>query len=262
MTGGCSGRLDGELVLVTGSTSGLGKQIVRTCAAHGARVVATGRDAARGEAVARSVRDAGGEAWFVPADLSAEGGPRRLVTEIGRLAGPVTVLVNNAVSHEAIDRDGSVVDVDRETFVHLLTVGLVAAAMLCKETIPGMVRSGRGCILNITATSAHLGIKGQAAYSATKGGMAALTRQICADFGRFGVRANTVEPGYILHEQRDAHMSDERLEYLMGRRLSRLATAEDVAEVVAFLASRPAEVIVGVTLPVDGGATAVRAEKL
>lgn len=262
MAGSPRGMLDDELVLVTGSTSGLGKQIALTCAAHGAKVVATGRDTARGEAVVRSVHDAGGAAWFVPADLSTEDGPRRLVSEVRRLAGQVTVLVNNAVSHEAIERDASVVEVDRDTFMHLLTVGLVATAMLCKEVVPGMVAQGRGCILNVTATSAHLGVKGQAAYTATKGGMTALTRQICADFGRLGVRANTVEPGYILHESRDAGLTDERLEYLMGRRVSRLATAEDVAEVVAFLASRPAEVIVGVTLPVDGGATAVRAEKL
>lgn len=257
-----AGMLDGELVLVTGSTSGLGKQIVRTCASHGARVVATGRDRQRGQAVATSVREAGGEAWFVPADLSTAEGPHELVAEVERTAGPVSVLVNNAVSHEAIDRDASVVDVERDDFVHLLTVGLVASAMLCKEVIPGMVAAGHGCILNITATSAHLGIKGQSAYSSTKGGITALTRQICADFGRQGVRANTVEPGYILHEGRDATMTPERYAYLMGRRLSRLATAEDIAEVCAFLASKAGEVIVGVTLPVDGGATAVRAEAL
>jgi NAD(P)-dependent dehydrogenase (short-subunit alcohol dehydrogenase family) len=254
--------LDGELVLVTGSTSGLGKQMVHTFAAHGARVVATGRDPVRGQAVADSVKAAGGEAWFFPADLSTAEGPRQLVAQIAEAAGPVTTLVNNAVSHEAIDRDGSVVDVDRDNFIHLLTVGLVASAMLSKEVIPGMIEAGHGCILNITASSAHVGIKGQSAYSSTKGGMTALSRQICADFGRQGIRANTVEPGYILHEHRDATMTEERRRYLMGRRISRFATAEDIAEACAFLASKAGEVIVGVTLPIDGGATAVRAETI
>jgi NAD(P)-dependent dehydrogenase (short-subunit alcohol dehydrogenase family) len=254
--------LDGELVLVTGSTSGLGKQICHTCAGHGARVVVTGRDQARGEAVVRDIEAKGGVAYFVVGDLSKEDAPHAMVEEIKRIAGPVTVLVNNAVSHEAIDADGSVVDVERSTFLHLLTVGLVASAMLAKEVIPGMIERGKGCILNITASSAHVGIQGQSAYASTKGGMTALSRQICADFGRQGVRANTVEPGYIIHEKRDATMTEERRAYLAGRRIARFATAEDIAEAVAFLASKPAEVIVGVTLPIDGGATAVRAHSI
>jgi NAD(P)-dependent dehydrogenase (short-subunit alcohol dehydrogenase family) len=259
MPGESSDRwLQGEVVLVTGSTSGLGKQIARTCAARGARVVVTGRDETRGRLVVDDIAGAGGSAEFVGADLVSEEGPARLVEEISSRIGPLTALVNNAVSHEAIDRDGSVLDVERATFVHALTVDLVAPAMLCKAVIPGMLEVGKGAIVNITATSAHVGVQGQASYAAAKGGLDALTRQICADFGRKGIRANTIEPGYIIHEHRDAGMTDERRATLMARRLSRLATATDVAETVAFFLSRHAEVIVGVTLTIDGGATAVR----
>jgi len=254
--------LEGELVVVTGSTSGLGKEIARTCAARGARVVVTGRDETRGRLVVDGIARTGGSAQFIGVDLFTDDGPARLVEEISGRIGPVTALVNNAVSHEAIDGDGSVLDVDRSTFLHALTVDLVAPAMLCKAVIPGMLEAGRGAIVNITATSAHVGVQGQASYAAAKGGLDALTRQICADFGRLGIRANTIEPGYIIHEQRDAGMTEERRATLMARRLSRLATATDVAEAVAFLLSPHAEVIVGVTLTIDGGATAVRATAL
>ena len=126
-------------------------------------------------------------------------------------------------------------------------------------------RSAVTAAIGAHASRAHAaarGTPGQAAYSASKGALEALTRSIAMDFGRRGIRCNTVQPGYVLHERRDADLTDERRRQLEDMHLTRLATATDVAYACVFLASGESEVITGITLPVDGGSTAVRGRTL
>src|SRR5258708_38443511 len=115
-----------------------------------------------------------------------------------------------------------------------------------------MVKAGRGSIVNISATSGGIGTAKHTAYTASKGGLAALTRAIVADFGRQGVRCTTLQAGYIIHERRHAGITEERRQELLGRQLTRLATPTDVAYAILFLACNESAVITGVTLPVDG----------
>jgi NAD(P)-dependent dehydrogenase (short-subunit alcohol dehydrogenase family) len=140
----------------------------------------------------------------------------------------------------------------------MLRINLMGPALLCKHAVPELVKAGGGSIVNISATSGGIGTVKHTAYTASKGGLAALSRAIVADFGRQGVRCNTLQAGYIIHERRDAGITEERRQDLLGRQITRLATPTDVAYAILFLASRESEVITGVTLPVDGGATAVR----
>lgn len=253
-----TGRLEGEVAVVTGSTSGLGRATARRFAAEGAQVVVTGRHVGRGRAVVEEITRLGGEADFVAADLSDEGGCRHLVEAAVDRFGSVTVLVNNAVAPEAITEDRAVTDLSAATLDRLLRVNLMAPALMCKHAIPKMLVVGHGSIVNIGATSGAMGTGGLTGYSASKGGLAALSRVIAADYGRLGIRCNTIQSGYIIHEGREPNPSAERVAALKARQLTRLATADDIVHAILFLASREADVITGVTLPVDGGATAAR----
>jgi NAD(P)-dependent dehydrogenase (short-subunit alcohol dehydrogenase family) len=249
--------LNGEVAIVTGSTSGLGVVIARRLVEAGARVVVTGRDSSRGTAVAKQLG-----AHFIVADLTSEEACRNLVSEVVEKVGPPGALVNNAVDPGVLRNDGPVGSTDSELWRATLDVVLVAAATMCRLVIPHMVETGHGSIVNISSRAASRGTPGVSAYTASKAGLEALARSITADYARAGVRCNVVQPGYILHEERDKEMAPERRARYEAMHLTRLPTAEDVAAAVVFLAGPDAEVITGVTLPVDGGSSAVRGTTL
>jgi NAD(P)-dependent dehydrogenase (short-subunit alcohol dehydrogenase family) len=249
-------RLAGETAIVTGATSGLGKEIARLFAAEGAQVAVTGRDPARGEAVAREISAAGGKASFVAADLGDLDTLAELVRRVVAQFGGLTVLVNNAVDASG---DGPVTDVDLDAWQRKLLVNLTGPAWLCRAAIPEMIRSGRGSIINVSSRVAERGTPRLSAYTASKGGLNALTRSIAIDFARRGIRCNSITPGYIVHESRDAQITPEKLARVEGQHLTRLATARDIALACVYLASRESDVITGIDLPVSGGSTTARA---
>lgn len=247
-----SGRLSGEVAIVTGSTGGLGRVIAELFVAEGASVVTTGR----------AERKPLAGASFIPADITSSGDRERLVAETVDSFGKLTVLVNNAVSPDAIAKDGSLTTIDEALWHDMLNIALVAAAEMCRLSIPPMIAAGDGSIVNVSAKSATLARPGQTAYSAAKAGMNALSRSIAADYSRQGVRCNTLQPGYIIHETRDQPMPAARRAELEAMQLTRLATARDVALSALFLASNESAVITGIVLPVDGGSTSVRGRVL
>ena len=251
-------RLAGEIALVTGSTSGLGKEIARLFAEEGARVAITGRSGERGKAVVDEILAAGGEAAFFAADLSDLDQCEELVPRVAEQLGGLTILVNNAVGRGG-GVEGPVTEVSLESWEAKLRVNLTAAAWLCRAAIPEMAKGGHGSIVNVSTRAAERGTPGLAAYIASKGGLNALTRSIAFDYARQGIRCNSITPGYILHEQRDAGMTPEQRARREAQHLTRLATARDVAYAVLFLASRESETITGIDLPVSGGSTTARA---
>lgn len=245
-------RLDGEVALVTGSTSGLGHVIARRLCEEGASVVLTGRSAARGEAAVAAICDA----EFVAADLTDEAACAALVDATVARFGRLTILVNNASLGGV---RGSVAETDRATFENVLRVNFLAAATLCRLAVPHMLDAGHGSIVNVSAEAARLGTPDTAALAASKAALEALARSISADYASRGIRCNNVRPGYVLSDIRDAELTLRERAELEAMHLTRVPEAEDVAAAVAFLASRDAEVITGITLPVDGGASALRA---
>ncbi len=249
-------RLAGEIAIVTGSTSGLGKEIARMFAAEGARVVVTGRNRERGEAWADEIRTQGGDAHFVAADLSDLDQCATLVdATVARYGGP-TVLVNNHVSASG---DGRLGDVSLEEWETKVRVNLTAPCWLIKAVLPHMQAAGKGAIINISSRAAERGTPGLSAYAASKGGLNAVTRSIAIDYAADGIRCNSVTPGYILHEVRDADITPEKLARVRGQHLTRLVRASDVAAACVWLASEAGEVITGLDIPVSGGSTTARA---
>ena len=252
-------RLEGEKALVTGSTSGLGKVIARRFAAEGAFVIVTGRDEDRGADVVDAIRDDGGTAGFLRADLSDERSCGALVDQARERMEGLTVLVNNAVA--TVGASGPpVAELATETWEATFRVNVTAPMWLCRAAIPAMRDAGHGSIVNVSSRQAERASAGLAAYVASKGALNALTRAVAVEEAAHGIRCNTLAPGYVLHEDRDADLTADRRRRLEAMHLTRLATAEDIAHAAVFLASRESDTITGILLPADGGgSTAARA---
>jgi NAD(P)-dependent dehydrogenase (short-subunit alcohol dehydrogenase family) len=249
-------RLRGEIALVTGSTAGIGRAIAVEFAAQGARVVVTGRDAARGEATVEAARKTGGQAAFVGADLADEQACTGLVAMAVERFGGLTVLVNNAAA--GTGGDGPVSELATPSWEAIVRVNLTAPMWLCRAAIPHMIEAGHGSIVNVSSRQGERASPGLAAYIASKGGLNALTRSLAVDYAPQQIRCNTISPGYVLNERRDADLSGERRARLEGMHLTRLGQATDVAHAAVYLASRESEFVTGVNLALDGGSSAAR----
>ncbi|MBM3673440.1 MAG: SDR family oxidoreductase [Actinobacteria bacterium] len=251
-------RLAGEFALVTGSTSGIGRAIAERFAAEGAAVVVTGRDERRGSTVVKGIRGAGGRAELLLADLGSEPACVELVERAAAALGGLTVLVNSAVAGSVDTSDAAVTEMPTDTWEQTLRVNLSAPMWCCRSAIPHMLRAGHGSIINVSSRQAERAAPGFTAYIASKSGLNGLTRAIAVDYARHGVRCNTISPGYVLNERRDADMLPARQARLESMHLTRLGAADDVAYAAVYLASRESEFLTGINLPLDGGSSAAR----
>jgi NAD(P)-dependent dehydrogenase (short-subunit alcohol dehydrogenase family) len=253
-------RLAGEKALVTGSTAGIGRAIAVEFARQGAGVIVTGRSRERGDAVVAEITGAGGRAAFHATDLTDEASCDALVAAAAARLDGLTILVNNAAGGET--HDGRIADLDTATWEAILRIDLTAAFWCARAAIPHMRRAGHGAVVNISSRQAERPSGGLSAYCVAKGGVNALTRAIAVEEAEHGIRANTISPGYVLNERRDANIDAERRARYEGMHLTRLGIAADVAYAAVYLASREAEFLTGVNLQLDGGSSIARALKL
>ena len=242
--------------MVTGSTSGLGRAIAVELAREGAAVVVTGRDQARGDAVVAEIAGSGGSASFVAADLGDEAATTQLVETAAERLGGLTVLVNNAAGGGAAD--GPIAEMSTDAWEAILRVDLTAPMWCARAAIPHMQRAGHGSIINVSSRQAERASRGLAAYIAAKAGLNGLTRAIAVDYAPDGIRCNTISPGYVLNDRRDADITPERRARYEGMHLTRLGVASDIAYAAVYLASRESEFVTGVNLQLDGGSSAAR----
>ena len=253
-------RLAGQVALITGSTRGIGEAIARRFAAEGAAVVVTGRTEDY-NGVASSVVDSGGQAIFVRTDVSVEADVEQAVGEAERTFGRLTTLVNNAAPTELLGPvgiDGGIASLDPERYDRIASVALGGTLHCCRHAIPAMIRAGGGSIVNISSAASVLGVAGAAAYSAAKGAINALTRQMAVEYAPQGIRSNALLVGFVLSNELARLMSEDPIlgPPMKAVQLTRLGVPEDIAYAATFLASDEAAFITGALLAVDGGMTA------
>jgi NAD(P)-dependent dehydrogenase (short-subunit alcohol dehydrogenase family) len=255
------GKLEGRVAIVTGGARGIGRAIVRTLAAEGADVVAVDRDAERGERViaalaAELTAPGDGGVTFLPGDISDEARVQAVVEDVlHRHGGRLDVLVNNA----AVQIEKEFVDLTGADFRAMVDTNLYGTFLFTRAVLPSMLSAERGVIVNISSVMGLVGDRLLSVYSATKAGILGLTRSVAVTYGRRGIRAVAICPGDIDNTEPDDPPPEPPWgEEFMARvaaeyPLKRIGVPEEVARVVAFLASDDASFITGSHVLVDGG---------
>jgi NAD(P)-dependent dehydrogenase (short-subunit alcohol dehydrogenase family) len=252
-----------QVVVVNGGANGIGMAISEAFAATGAAVALLDIDAPAATRAADQISAAGGRAQAWTCDISSEQQVEAAFAEIETKLGHVGVLVNNA----GINPRALPLEVDIETWQRVLAVNLTGYFLCARAAGRGMVARGYGSIVNISsiAGSTALG-RGNFAYSVTKGGVDAMTRELAVEWGRHGVRVNAVAPcqvataGFLANEKARTQAGDPTVsDYRRGIPMGRAAEPADIAAAVVYLASDAAAMVTGVTLPVDGGNLAFNA---
>ena len=248
--------LTGRVALVSGGARGMGAAEVRRLHADGASVVAADILDDDGKALADSLGDArsGDRVRYVHLDVTSEDEWRAAVEQTEREFGKLDVLVNNA----GILKFNALTDTPLEEFNQIIDVNLVGCFLGMKTAIPAMLRAGGGSIVNISSTEGLAATLFCGAYTASKFGVRGLTKAAAIEYGQQGIRANSVHPGGIDTPMTRAVMGEDGRKYVADHvaGLKRMGEADEVAAVVAFLASDDSSYCTGAEFVVDGGVTA------
>jgi NAD(P)-dependent dehydrogenase (short-subunit alcohol dehydrogenase family) len=249
------GRFIDRCVLVTGAGSGIGRATAQLFAAEGARVAAVDQNGGDAEKTVALIKDAGGEALAIAADVSREADCRGMVERVTAAYGKLNVAFNNA----GVGASGfAVADEEEIAFSRLIDVNLKGVFLSMKYEIPAMLAGGGGAIVNTASVAGLVGERGIGAYSASKHGVVGLTRTAALDYIGRGIRINAVCPGATRTRILADWFQDPKVEaFILSRHpIGRIAEPEEIGRAVLFLASDDASFVVGQALAVDGGLTA------
>jgi NAD(P)-dependent dehydrogenase (short-subunit alcohol dehydrogenase family) len=252
-------RLHGKVAIVTGAAMGLGEAIARRFAEEGARVACVDVKPGPNDAVVDAIRADGGEAVSFDASVATTGDTDRVVATVQQRFGRIDILVNNA---GVLPSRETVLETTEADWDETMRVNVKGVFLMSKAALPTMIRQGGGAIVNLSSITGVVGLPIRPAYSASKGAVAILTKQMAVDFGRHGIRVNALSPSFVVTNINRAMFERMRAEGAPWERLldqhllRRLGEPRDVADAALFLASDEARWITGVVLPVDGGYTA------
>lgn len=242
--------LAGQVALVTGGARGLGRATVIALANAGASVAINyqhSREAAA--ALADSLGSTGVKLITVQGDVADAAQANAMIEQTEEALGRISILVNNA----GITRDSLTMRMSEEDFDDVIATSLRGAFLCSKAVARGMMKARGGSIINVSSVIGRRGNAGQANYAAAKAGLIGFTKSLARELGPRGVRVNAVAPGYVITDMTSGLSDDMKDRILENTPLGRLATPEEIASVIAFLASPAAGYITGAVIPVDGG---------
>ncbi len=241
--------LAGEVVLLTGASRGIGRAILDQLGALGATVIGTATSADGAEAISQRLKDKGWNGRGAQLNVTDAAACDALVDEIVKAHGKLSVLVNNA----GITRDTLAMRMKDDDWAAVIETNLSAVFRLSRGVLRSMMRAKQGRIINITSVVGSSGNAGQANYAAAKAGVAGMTRALAREVGSRGITVNCIAPGFIDTDMTRA-LTEQQTQALLGQiPLGRLGQPEDIASMVAFLASPAGSYISGATLHVNGG---------
>jgi NAD(P)-dependent dehydrogenase (short-subunit alcohol dehydrogenase family) len=249
-------RLEGKVAIVTGAAQGIGRATATLFAKEGAEVVAVDWNDDVGKEAVSKIHEQEGKAIYVHADVSIEDDIKSMIQSTVDTYGAIDILVNNA-AYTGIS--SPVVELSVEEWDRIVAVTLKGAFMACKYAIPHMIEEGGGSIVNVSSVGGVVAFEDNPAYLASKGGLIQLTKGIALDYADRGIRANAISPGTIFTEG-TSWITDypEVMERIESRTLlKRQGTAEEMANVILFLASDEASYVTGANFIADGGWTTI-----
>ena len=250
-------RLEDKVALITGAGSGIGRETAVLFAAEGAKVVAVDINDAAGEETVQMISDAGGEAFYVHADISQEADCDNMVRAAEERFGKLNVLFNNAGISHAQDDDAINTTVD--VWDLTMAINVKGVFLGCKYGIPALRRAGGGSIINTASFVAVLGAATpQLAYTASKGAVLSMTRELAAIHARENIRVNALCPGPLHTEllMKFLNTEEKRQRRLVHIPMGRFGEAKEMAKAALFLASDDSSFTTGATFLADGGITA------
>jgi len=241
--------LKGKTALVTGSARGIGKAIAERLASLGAKIVVSDILGDMAESTARELREKGFGAISLRTDVTSAPDVEKTIEDILAKFGALDILVNNA----GITKDALIVRMSEEDWDRVLNINLKGAFLVTQASAKVMMKQRSGRIINISSVVGRMGNAGQANYSASKAGLIGLTKSAAKEMAVRGIAVNAITRGYIATEMTEKLPQAAKDAFLNNIPLKRAGTPEDIARVVAFLASDDASYITGQVIGVDGG---------
>lgn len=248
-------RLAGKVALITGGGTGIGAACARIFSQEGAAVVITGRRKDMLEKVIQEIEQAQGRALAVAGTVTDGAHAQSAVAKATRTFGKLDVLINNA---GALAFGKALHETDETAWNDMLATNLTGVYRMIRAAVPEMIKAGSGSIVNVSSVASLVGLPMLAAYSASKGGMDALTRCVAMDYAQQNIRCNSVCPGLVDTPMASGLINDKDAlaQILTAYPLGRPGTSEEVAKLILYLASDESSWVTGSIFPIDGGMTA------
>lgn len=245
------GRLANKTALVTGGGNGIGKASALRFSAEGAKIIVADFNIELAKAVVERIISDGGEAVSVGGDVSDETDVKAMVSAGIEAFGKIDILLNSAGGGST--RDGAVTELELDEFWRTMRVDLYGTLLTCRHVIPEMLKIGGGAIVNISSLRAIIGTSGADAYTASKGGVLAMSRAMAMQWAEHDIRVNVMAPGVVLTERVAAFIKPDNPIY--RKSLLGPSDPEDVANLALYLASDESRKVTGAVMRLDGGAS-------
>jgi NAD(P)-dependent dehydrogenase (short-subunit alcohol dehydrogenase family) len=245
-------QLENKIAIVTGGTSGIGRSTAVALASAGAKVVVAGRREAEGNETVKLVRDAGGEAKFVQADVTKEDDIARIVSETVKEYGRLDIAFNNA----GVETLAPITEINESEYRKVFDINVWGVLASIKHEVPAMMKNGGGSIINTSSIAGHIGMAGASIYIASKHAVEGITKTSALELAKEGIRVNAVAPGAIETDMIDrfAGKEGEMRDYLTSLHpIGRLGKPQEIADAVVWLASDQSSFVTGQSIVVDGG---------